>query len=183
MPTIMEWPDVIPDGSFVSDYPVVTHDLLPTILDILDVESDTPDWNLDGQSLMEILESGGMLNESRKPIGFTYAGTGLSLAWMDMEWKLVSNSNTCSGDECDDALYNLLDDPYESNDLSSVYPDRFESMKEDMNDWYKSVLKSQIHDSFCIYDRVVTYWEYVLIGVAAGLCLCCCLCFLLIKLG
>eukprot|EP00484_Ammonia_sp_Unknown_P011701 CAMPEP_0197058720 /NCGR_PEP_ID=MMETSP1384-20130603/110592_1 /TAXON_ID=29189 /ORGANISM="Ammonia sp." /LENGTH=484 /DNA_ID=CAMNT_0042493575 /DNA_START=15 /DNA_END=1469 /DNA_ORIENTATION=+ len=175
VPTIMEWPAVIPDDSFVSDYPVVTHDLLPTLLEVLAVESDTPDWELDGQSILEVLETGGMLNESRKPMGFAYLGQGVSLSYIDMDWKLVENSNGCEGSECDAALYNLLDDPYEEDDLSAVYPDRFESMQDAMQDWYKSVLKSQVSDSRCIVDRLKSYWEYVVIGIAAGIVLCCCI--------
>ena len=182
----MEWPGVIPDESFTSYYPVVTHDLLPTILDVLNLTSNTPDWELDGQSIMDVLRSGGQLNESRKPIGFTYGGSGLSLAWMDMEWKLVDHSNTCEGDECDLALYNLNDDPRELIDLSSQYPERVESMKDDMHKWYKSVITSQLSDSKCIIDRIATYWEYVIIGgVAASILLCCCCfaCCIAVRLG
>ena len=182
----MEWPGVIPNDSFVTNYPVVTHDLLPTILDILDVTSDTPDWDIDGQTLMKVLESGGLLNESREPIGFTYGGSGVSLAWIDMEWKVVDNSNTCDGDECEPALYNLNDDPFELNDLSLQYPERFESMKDDMYDWYKGVLKSQLKDSKCIVDRIFSYWEYVMFGAAIGVVIICCCCFtcaMAVKLG
>eukprot|EP00483_Globobulimina_turgida_P004699 UN04708 len=83
---------------------------------------------------------------------------------MDNEWKVVENSNSCKGNACDIALYNLNDDPYEQNDLSSVYPDKLEQMQDDMYDWYKSVIKSQLHDTKCIIDRAKSYWEYVLIG-------------------
>ena len=185
VPTIMSWPDRVPGFIFESDYPVVTHDLLPTILEVLDVKSDNPDWELDGTSIIEVLETGGNITSSisRDPIGFTYAGSGISLAWMDMEWKLVENSNTCENDECDGALYNLYDDPFETNNLKSQYPDRYDSMHDDMWDWYRRVIKSQYHDSKCLIDRIVTYWEYVLIGVLAGLLLCCCCCFILIKCG
>ena len=183
MPTIMSWPDRVPGLSFESNYPVVTHDLFPSILDILNIESDNPDWELDGQSIIDVLETGGLLNESRNPIGFTYAGDGLSLAWMDMEWKLVWNSNSCEDDECDEALYNLNDDPFEINDLKGKYPDIYDSMHDDMWDWYLRVIKSQFLDSCCIFDRIITYWEYFLIGVIAGLELCCCVCCILIKCG
>lgn len=183
VPTIMSWPDRVPGESFESEYPVVTHDLLPSILDVLNVESDNPDWELDGQSIITLLEAGGNLSESREPIGFTYAGSGLSLAWMDMDWKLVSNSNGCEGDECDEQLYNLKDDPFESVNLKDQYPDIYDRMHDDMWDWYRRVIKSQYHDSKCLIDRIITYWEYVLIGVLAGLVLCCCCCFILIKCG
>eukprot|EP01084_Bolivina_argentea_P320626 556341_1 len=186
VPTIMEWPNIIPNDAFVTDYPVVTSDLLPTILDILNVKSDTPDWDIDGVSILDVLKAGGMDNGTRsKPIGFTYLGGGLSLAYMDNEWKVVENSNGCdeNSNECEIALYNLDNDPYEQNDLSLIYPERLEKMKDDMYKWYKSVIKSQIHDTHCIIDRAQPYIKYIIIGIIIVLCCCvCCVC-LAVKLG
>eukprot|EP01083_Nonionella_stella_P090311 252316_1 len=179
VPTIMEWPGVIPNDSFVSHFPVVTYDLLPSILDVLKVESDTPDWDLDGVSLMNTLRGGGVGSMTRsRPIGFTYMGGGLSLAWMDGDWKIVQNSNHCKGDECDAALYNLRNDPFETTDLSSQHTEgyRFRRMKDEMNDWYRSVMKSQYRDTGCIVDRAKSYQKYVTIAViVASVALCCCI--------
>eukprot|EP01084_Bolivina_argentea_P260579 440094_1 len=186
----MEWPAMIPNGSFETDYPVVTSDLLPTILDILNVESDTPDWDIDGISILQVLQTGGMDNGTRpKPIGFTNLGKGLSLAYIDNEWKVVEHSNSCNDTkgECTIALYNLDNDPFEENDLSFVYPERLEKMKADMYKWYRSVVKSQITDTMCIIDRAKSFFKeyvtYVIIGLVVLCCCCvCCVC-LALKLG
>eukprot|EP01084_Bolivina_argentea_P286199 490938_1 len=57
VPTIMEWPAVIPNGSYNISYPIYTSDFLPTVMEILNVTSDTPNWDLDGISILDVLEN------------------------------------------------------------------------------------------------------------------------------
>lgn len=60
-----------------------------------------------------------------------------NVGWLAMQsgdWKLVGKGNTAE-------LFNLLIDPKEQHDLSSVYPDRLENMKKSAGNWWNEVTK------------------------------------------
>lgn len=70
MPGIIEWPNMIKENR-VSNYPVVTSDFLPTIMDLLDLTPTHPDWVSDGSSIMGVIN--GSLSEGakrEKPLNF-----------------------------------------------------------------------------------------------------------------
>ena len=89
VPTIMEWPTGIPKGSFNISYPISTNDFLPTVMELLGVESDTPQWTLDGVSYLDVLlDPEGAGSEKRSsPMGWYYVPTGF--AGMDNDMKFV----------------------------------------------------------------------------------------------
>lgn len=68
VPCIIEWPSVIrqPQASAV---PCVTSDILPTLLDLLDLKHPDPSRPLDGISLKALIAGNGM-EERLSPIGF-----------------------------------------------------------------------------------------------------------------
>ena len=124
--------------------PAVTHDFLPTILDVLGVASDHPTWELDGVSLMPfITESVAEIPRSRaKPIGFWWGGAQV---WIDNDLKIVQGSLSpgqgCvaeapwAGANASDVLpllFNLTADHTESVDLkgSSGLAPRFAQMQQ-----------------------------------------------------
>lgn len=55
--------------------------------------------------------------------------------WMVGDWKLHHIESTFE-------LYNLADDPGEENDLSELYPERVQRMKEELRNWQDSVINS-----------------------------------------
>jgi arylsulfatase A-like enzyme len=61
-------------------------------------------------------------------------------AWLDWPWKLhrIEKKNTSVSFE----LYDLGDDPQESNDLVAQKPDRVDSMKAQLEAWLRSVVQS-----------------------------------------
>ena len=63
---------------------------------------------------------------------YPYSG---EYAWIDNQWKLVQQ-----GDRVE--LYNLEDDPGESEDVAGAYPERASQMKNDLQDWLRSVVRS-----------------------------------------
>jgi hypothetical protein len=40
-------------------------------------------------------------------------------------------------------LYNIADDPYESDDLSEKYPDKLFRMKSELQNWFEEVEKER----------------------------------------
>jgi arylsulfatase A-like enzyme len=56
VPLVMRWPGRIPAGK-VSDAPVITVDLYPTLLEVCGIEP-SPDWMLDGVSLYKHISTG-----------------------------------------------------------------------------------------------------------------------------
>lgn len=61
-------------------------------------------------------------------------------AWIDGDWKLHRIEN--KGGKVTWELYNLKDDPYETNDLISTESKRVEQLKQPMIGWLKSVVRS-----------------------------------------
>jgi arylsulfatase A-like enzyme len=52
MPTLFEWPAKIVGNHNITEYPAVSTDILPTVLEVLGVKSAHPTWKLDGISLV-----------------------------------------------------------------------------------------------------------------------------------
>lgn len=78
--------------------PAVTHDILPTLMDVFGVASDHPDWPIDGISLMPFVEAASgepgamrahLPTRRDKPIGFWWGG---AKAWIDNDMKIVAGS-------------------------------------------------------------------------------------------
>ena len=61
MPTLLEWPSRIQRNYNLSDWPAVSNDILPTVMDALGVKSTTG-WPLDGISLLPLLAELGRLD-------------------------------------------------------------------------------------------------------------------------
>ncbi len=144
VPSLMEWPAVIPAGS-QTDFPAVTSDYLPTILDILNIKP-LDSRPMDGMSLLPVIK--GELLSRPKPIGFEFGG---KLALSDNRFKLVYYPEKKRGkkdsvkQEIDlpaYQLYDLLADPFEKKDLASLYPETVWSMARQLSDWRVSCRQS-----------------------------------------
>lgn len=53
MATVVEYPEMIKEHK-VTEFPAVTSDFMPTILDMLDITPEHPDWAQDGISIMGV---------------------------------------------------------------------------------------------------------------------------------
>jgi len=100
VPGILEWPDVITSG-MTTDFPAVTSDYYPTILDYLclGIPGQKP---LDGISLRPVIE--GTATTRTKPIGFKFSG---DKSWVNQRYKLIDDDD--DGDAWE--LYDLLNIP------------------------------------------------------------------------
>ena len=86
VPGIIEWPDVI-RAPRRSSMPVVTSDIFPTLLDLVQLASSDPQRPIDGISLRRLIVDGTM-NERPSPIGFwryPAAGERNNGRWIEAE--------------------------------------------------------------------------------------------------
>jgi len=132
VPAILEWPGRI--GAGRSDFPCGTVDMLPTLLELAELPRIPDDRPMDGISLdRAIFEAA---EERQLPMAFGWARlhSGIhALAWTGYQYKLVVHP-------LDDAmeLYDLLNDPEESADLSSALPGIVKQMAKDLAEWQES---------------------------------------------
>jgi len=137
VPGIIEWPARIPKP-MVTDVPVCTSDIYPTIVDLLKIKIPEQNLPLDGLSILALLD--GQMKERPRPIGFWHPGdSGVQqgpAAWMDNRYKL----HKLPGDTCE--LYDLIADPSEKNDLAAREPAIVTRMKAELESWQASVRKS-----------------------------------------
>ena len=126
VPAFMVWPNKVAAGQHL-DFPMVTSDYLPTILDYLNVQypDDRP---LDGISLRKALK--GDINERSKPIGFLF---GKKRSWVSQQYKLIS---TDTGKTYE--LYDLLQDQSETTNIAKGNKKQLASMKEQLETWIAS---------------------------------------------
>ncbi len=132
VPAFVVWKDHL-DGGSRADFPSVTSDYLPTILDILDI--DYPDSRpLDGESLWGLLT--GVKKERENAIGFIFKE---KRSWVNNQYKLISTDN---GENFE--LYDLINDRAEKENIISKEPEIAARMKKDLITWMNSVEKSKI---------------------------------------
>ncbi len=130
MPGILHWPSRVKAGT-VSDFPAVTSDYLPTILDAVK-STYAGDRPLDGISLLPVIA--GEKTERKKGIGFESRSL---LAWSTQRYKLFSSNKGK-----DWKLYDLIADPSEKNDLAGMHPEIVERLSKDLATWRASCKKS-----------------------------------------
>merc|ERR1712157_118306 len=90
VPGLMHYPGAIERNVNVTT-PAISSDFLPTIMSILQVETDNPTWTMDGLDLLPIVRQRIASDEyvSRpKPLGFWTAG---QQAVIDNNWKILHN--------------------------------------------------------------------------------------------
>lgn len=165
VPGFIHWPEVI-TKHVVTDHAAVTSDFLPTVLDLLGVKHPHPSWHMDGMSLLPLLQGELPASSPRtKGIGFHL---NAQEAWQqdfgkEGVWKIIHKPNkgqcetfyepyaSLSGKELNGPfLFNLSEDPTESDDLCSKFQDRCDSMLEAMKSFRDSLDYSAIHESKCM---------------------------------
>jgi arylsulfatase A-like enzyme len=143
VPGMLVWPDRVKHPRIV-DVPCVTSDYFATVLDTLglDVPSDRP---YDGISLLPMID--GKVTHRSRPIGFQF---GQQASLTDNRYKLVANKGnkrhrSDNGDVPVQAyeLYDLMDDPSETRNISDKHPDIVTRMKETLEQWKASCQASE----------------------------------------
>jgi arylsulfatase A-like enzyme len=144
VPGILVWPGKIPAGSS-SDAPVITHDYLPTLLDIWQAdESAFPSSRLlDGRSLMPLVRG-----ETPAPRQLHFAFTRWDasdefdlpqrMAVIDGSYKLISHDYGQNWE-----LYDLASDLSEENDIAPDQGERVAQLRSDLLEWFESTRRSR----------------------------------------
>ena len=117
VPGIIEWPGKIKPQ--VTGFPASTLDIMPTIIDLLDLPADSMMDVYDGESIASLFD--GATPERKHSIPFTSKGTAL----IDGAYKLIRSGR---GQGAQWELYYLETDPAEARDISSDQPTRFRTM-------------------------------------------------------
>jgi len=131
VPAFVIWKNHLEGGKRI-DYPSVTSDYLPTILDILDIEYPV-DRPIDGISILDALQ--GSQKERTKPIGFIF---GPQISWVTHQYKLIGDKNRENFE-----LYDLLNDKSEKKNIIDKFPEAAEQLKTDLFEWLNSVENSK----------------------------------------
>lgn len=151
VPGIVRWPGHTPAGQ-VSTTPVSGVDLLPTLCEIAGIGAPK-DRILDGSSFLPALDGKPLAREKPLYWQFNRAKSDAKVAIREGRWKLVAGLDTADrkpgggipADEIDQIkvanltdfeLYDLENDPSESNDVSDAHADVLGSMTDDMSRLY-----------------------------------------------
>jgi len=129
VPAIIEWPLMIKKKQTTA-YPASTMDIFPTIADIAQIDKVDMIQPIDGISLLPIINSNFEKREIKIPFRFKDKG-----ALIDNNLKLIATSLINEEFE----LYDLENDPKESNNLANIKPELFKIMKSEYLEWSLSV--------------------------------------------
>ena len=131
VPAFVIWKNHLKKGT-TTNFPSVTSDYLPTMLDILNIDY-TSTRPIDGESLWSAIQD---KNERRiKPIGFIY---GKQISWVNNRYKLISPDR---GENFE--LYDLINDKSEKNNIIDGKPKIVAKMKKELSKWLASVENSK----------------------------------------
>lgn len=151
-PSLIEWPGVIEAGAII-DTPCTTLDYLPTLAALLDIP--LPHRPYDGIDIMPILK--GQQQERGQPIHFYFRD---AVALSSERYKLIASEQSkgkrpggvvsFKGKRFE--LYDLIDDPGETNDLAAQYPQKVAAMKTELIQWVDSIERSRLGEDYATLE-------------------------------
>jgi arylsulfatase A-like enzyme len=123
VPFIVRWPEKLPKAT-VCDEPVISLDVLPTILSAVGASLPT-DRSYDGRDMLPVLRG-----RAKKPLHEALFFCDGSDQWAVRagKWKLLSRKGSLQ-------LYNLDNDISETNNLASKESDLLKRLKELYDNW------------------------------------------------
>jgi len=130
VPCIIEWPGGIKPR--ITKYPASTMDIMPTLVDLLELPGNSTLKLIDGSSLKSLFKK--EIGKRKKPIPFMYKDTTVLL---DNEHKIIRKKNG------NYELYDLGEDPLEKNNLFGEKPEFAEGLKRKVDAVFESIKKSQ----------------------------------------
>lgn len=136
VPSFVVWEDGIEPNQRL-DFPMVTSDYMPTILDFLSIRHQL-NRPMDGISMKPTMQ--GKETQRAQPIGFLFRN---KMSWMTHQYKLISVDKGQTFE-----LYDLLNDPKEQINIIGENSALVASMKEDLFAWIKSVDNSRSGEDY-----------------------------------
>ena len=137
VPGLMVWPAVI-NKHRTTGIPFSTLDYYPTILDILGFTMPDQPEPVDGTSMLPFLRRD--WKERPVPIGFESRN---QVAFMNNRYKIYSPDK---GQHYE--LYDIVNDPDETTDISAQHPDIVQKMAAELDRWRASCKKSLAGDDY-----------------------------------
>jgi arylsulfatase A len=139
VPLIISWPGVTKAGT-VSDAPVITMDLFPTLVEMAGLPASASRSAVDGVSLASLLRGG--TQPARDTMFWHYphhqhyqlGGTMPYGAIRSGDFKLIEFFNDMHVE-----LYNLRDDIGEARDLASAQPQKVAELRTRLHAWRQEV--------------------------------------------
>ena len=136
VPLIIRYPAKVPAGKRVAGFNQ-HKDLVPTIMDLLDIGEGDIDWpsdkRFDGRSLLPMIEGEVVSHESEFYI--TECTWMRKHGWRTPEWKLMIALEPDFHFKPEIELYNLIQDPEENNNLAEEEPGMVALLRERMEAW------------------------------------------------
>ena len=131
VPAIVEWPGRIEPA--ITEFPASTMDIMPTIVDLLDLPADSQLAVRDGESILPLFD--GKLPERSRAIPFVTKGTAL----IGGDYKLLRVGR---GKGASWRLFDLKNDPGETTDIAGQHPERFRNLIAEAETMLTSVAAS-----------------------------------------
>ena len=131
VPAFCTWENGIQSSNKL-DFPVITSDYFPTILDMLNIKHQLS-RPMDGMSIVPVLAK--TVTERMKPMGFLFRN---KMSWVTHQHKLISVDGGKTFE-----LYDLLSDPGETVNIADRHEELVKKMKSDLKKWMNSVNDSR----------------------------------------
>jgi arylsulfatase A-like enzyme len=136
VPLIIRYPGKVPAGKRIGGFNQ-HKDLVPTIMDLIDVGESDIQWpsdkRFDGQSLMPMVRGEVASHESEFYI--TECTWMRKHGWRTPGWKLIVALEPDFHFKPEVELYNLVEDPEENNNLAESHPDVVTELRRRMEVW------------------------------------------------
>jgi arylsulfatase/arylsulfatase A len=161
-PLWIHWPAKFKTGKKITSNIAAHIDIMPTIMDACQL--GVPEaFAFDGRSLLEKSLDENAELAPRPVVIQAHRGAKLiryhNFMIRDQQWKLSNNSgfgNTRLEERKAFELYNLVDDPGETNNLAEKHPEEVKRLTELYDAWYDDVTMTRIRDKgipFIIVDK------------------------------
>ena len=136
VPGLLEWPSKVKPKTS-TNFPASTVDFLPTILATLNIKM--PDKRpTDGIDLSSVIEGKTKIRE--KALGFQ---SGSMASYMTHRYKLISKKEKKKNNNSNQLeLYDLIEDPYEKNNIASTNKGTVKELKVRLEEWIRSCAES-----------------------------------------
>ncbi|MEM7012596.1 MAG: sulfatase-like hydrolase/transferase, partial [Verrucomicrobiota bacterium] len=148
VPGIIEWPAAVEPA--ITDFPASTMDIMPTLVDLLELPNDSQLGVVDGESIRQLLNG----EEPKRTHGIPFLAKGSAL--IQGKYKL-RNLGIERNPEW--GLYDLEADPEEAANVVAKYPERVSQMVAELEEFKGSMEESKLGKD---------YPEGKIVGVESG---------------